>query len=237
MEEWEKNELGPNIYSLTKYTNFTKVRLIDHQKVFINDELQRFDVSKPDEKKELDQYNEILNPISSVLYMLDNPKMEGKLLEYIKINKVSKDEYLGQIMVLFWKVYNSYTDWKQIQPSLINDYVYLNYYFKNYLQGIYFSMKALQLEEHSAYYDTIGEGYEKLNHWDLSFEWHEKAYNFELKTNDFSFSHVCNYTRSAIKINKLSEASDGINTLLEKFPNEDYSDILKDYEALSKGKD
>jgi hypothetical protein len=237
MEEWEKNELGPNMYSLTKYINFHKVRLIDHQKIFINDELQRFDVSKPDEKKELDQYNEILNPISSVLYMLDNPKMEGKLLEYIKINKVSKDEYLGQIMVLFWKVYNSYTDWKQIQPSLINDYVYLCYYFKHYIQGIYFAIKALELEEHSSYYDTVGEGWGKLESWDLSFEWHEKAYNFELKTNDFSFSHVCNYTRSAIKINKLSEASDGINTLLEKFPNEDYSDILKDYEALSKGKD
>ena len=237
MDEWEKEELGPNIYSLTKYISFHKVKLIDHQKIYINDELQRFDVSKPDEKKELDQYNEVLNPISSVLYMLDNPEMEDKLLEHIKINKVSKDEYLGQIMMLFWKVCNSYTNWQEIQPSLLNDYAYLNYYFKNYFQGIIFSMKALQLEEHSSYYDTIGEGYEKLNQWDLSFKWYQKAYNFELKANDFSFSHVCNYTRSAIKINKLTEASDGINTLLKKFPNEDYSAILKDYEALAKGKD
>jgi hypothetical protein len=262
MDEWVKHEESSNYYTLVKYESPAegldswynhlksfalgksykriidkyesfldgKIKLVTHMKVFIDGKLSKYDINIPEEKKMLEKWKEPLNPISHVFFFLDNPEHEGEFLEELEFS--SMEEYLNQLVGLFWKVYNSYDNWKDVESNLFNDYAYLSYYFNNYIQGIYFASKALEIEEISSYYDTIGEGYENLSILDLAFENYQQAYRLELEGDKFIFSHVCNYTKSAIKINNRDAAKEGINTLKEKFPDDDFNDILKDYQAL-----
>ncbi len=231
MDKWVKHELSSNSYTLEKYESFLdgKIKFLTHLKLFIDGKLSKFDINIPEEKKILEKFKEPINPISHIFFFLDNPEHQGEFLEQQRFS--SMEEYLNHLVGLFWKVYNSYDNWKDVGSNLFNDFAYISYYSNNYIQGIYFASKALEIEKISSYYDTIGEGYENLSMLDLAFENYQQAYKLDLEGNKFIFSHVCNYTKSAIKIDNRDAAKEGINTLIEKFPDDDYNDILIDYLA------
>ena len=246
MDEWQKTAFGINEYRLTKYISMVgeKVKLMSHVKFYKNHILDKFDTSKPEELKELEKYNEPSNLISSIVYMLDGGEGLAELMDDIKKRKLNfsipgmLDEellnaYFGVLVTVFWKVYNSYDDKNDFPADLFNDFAYLYYHLEDYLQGIQYCIQALEIQKHSRYYDTIGEGWEKLNNLDAAFEWYHRAYLFELEEDNFDFTHIFNYTNTAIKIKKRFEASEGINVLIKRFPEENIDDLLKDYESLS----
>ena len=242
-DNWVREDYDENSYTLIKYEVNDGFKIISHLKFFVNGKLERFNLSNPDEKKELVKLFDYSNNDSPVVYAI---KFFSQSSDEINkaINKHSEKSVQSifyKAGLFIWKIINSYDKIENFYKwELLNDFAccyfdFADQFYSNdedprkqlYVQSLIFSKMALKVDDNSSVRDTIGQAYMgTLNH-HPAFDNYRKAVKYDEINDSHKSDHIIGLIVTSCKIGNIESANKAFDLLSKNFPENNMLDTYK----------